>query len=110
MTEIFEPPCAVTAELCPELEAKLRTIRACESKVNLLRREAALWLEFRYGILIAAATLARLASEGRGPRFHRLRTSRSVLYSRDSLDEWAREELGEEARSTLEHNQREREA
>ena len=98
MTEVFSRPRAATGEVC---------LSAIERKVNLLRREAPAYLERHYGLIVAAATLARYASEGRGPRFFRLR-SKTVLYAKTALDEWAREELGEEAGSTIEHNARER--
>jgi hypothetical protein len=82
---------AQTPELC--LPPALR-------KPRLRRWEASQYLMIAHGLTIAPATLAKWASVGGGPAFHKC--NRSPLYPRDSLDQWAAERLGKLVRSTSE--------
>lgn len=61
-------------------------------KMNLVREEASAYLKQVYGIRRAPATLAKMASTGGGPRFHKI--NRSPLYPVAELDVWARKQLG----------------
>jgi hypothetical protein len=69
-------------------------------KPRLRRWEAAEYLERVHGITIAVATLAKLASVGGGPAYHK--SNRTPLYPRDELDRWASERLGNLINSTSE--------
>jgi len=69
-------------------------------KPRLRRWEAAEYLETVHGITIAVATLAKLASVGGGPAYHK--SNRTPLYPRDELDRWAAERLGNLINSTSE--------
>ncbi|HEX2524817.1 MAG TPA: hypothetical protein VHL31_00740 [Geminicoccus sp.] len=61
-------------------------------KPRLQRREVPEYLALKFGIPIAIATLAKLASVGGGPPFDRM--NRTPLYRTDLLDEWAQAKLG----------------
>src|SRR5262245_12725670 len=65
---------------------------------NLRRKAASQYLEEKYGIHRAPATLAKLAVLGDGPPFRR--DGRIPLYSTDDLDQWATSRLGTLMRST----------
>jgi hypothetical protein len=67
------------------------------------RSEAAAYLSSICGLPIAAATLAKLASIGGGPRFHR--AGRIPLYPSEELDRWAAERLGPLRTSTSDSNE-----
>jgi hypothetical protein len=67
-------------------------------KPRLRRWEASEYMAFMHGLTIAPATLAKLASVGGGPGFHRV--GRIPLYPRDELDRWATEKLGNMVRNT----------
>ena len=69
-------------------------------KPMLRRWEASEYMEFVHGLTIAPATLAKLASIGGGPGFHRV--GRTPLYPRGELDRWATEKLGRMVKSTSE--------
>jgi hypothetical protein len=69
-------------------------------KPRLRRWEASEYMAFAHGLTIAPATLAKLASIGGGPGFHRV--GRIPLYPRDELDRWATEKLGRMLMSTSE--------
>lgn len=67
-------------------------------KPRLRRCEAATYLEQRYGLTVAVATLAKYATIGGGPVF--LKAGRAVLYDTSALDTWAIARLGEPRAST----------
>lgn len=72
-------------------------------KPRLRRWEASEYMEFAHGFTVAPATLAKLASIGGGPGFHRV--GRIPLYPRDELDRWVTEKLGSMVMSTSEADQ-----
>jgi hypothetical protein len=72
-------------------------------KPRLRRWEASEYLEFAHGFTVAPATLAKLASVGGGPGFHRV--GRIPLYPRDELNRWAAAKLGRIVMSTSEAGQ-----
>jgi hypothetical protein len=59
---------------------------------RLRRKDAAEYLELRWGIKIAPSTLAKWACVGGGPTFQRM--NRMPLYSRIELDAWVQKKLG----------------
>lgn len=61
-------------------------------KPRLRREHASEYLEAVHGITVATSTLAKYASVGGGPRFHKV--VRTPLYPREELDAWAAERLG----------------
>ena len=65
------------------------------AEADARRWEASEYMEFAHGF-----TIAKLASIGGGPGFHRV--GRMPLYPRDELDRWATEKLGRVVRSTSE--------
>jgi hypothetical protein len=67
-------------------------------KPRLRRWEASRYVEFVHGLVVAPATLAKLASIGGGPGFHKV--GRIPLYPRGELDRWATEKLGRVISST----------
>jgi hypothetical protein len=67
-------------------------------KPRLRRWEVSEYMELMHGLTIAPVTLAKLASIGGGPGFHRV--GRIPLYPRDELDRWAVNKLGRVVRST----------
>lgn len=67
-------------------------------KPRLRRWEASEYLMLVHGYQIAPATLAKLASIGGGPAFHK--ANRTPLYPKDELDRWAEERMGALVRST----------
>ena len=72
-------------------------------KPRLRRWEASEYMELAHGLTVAPATLAKLASIGGGPGFHRV--GRIPLYPRDELDHWAKARLGRMVMSTSETGQ-----
>ncbi len=68
------------------------------AKPRLRRWEAADYLRIVHGIGIAPATLAKLASVGGGPAYHKC--GRIPLYPTTELDAWATERLGDLVWST----------
>lgn len=74
---------------------------AADQNARPLRRwEASAYLKDRFGIDVAPATLAKLASIGGGPPFYK--NARAPLYPVDLLDEWAVARRGNVVRSTSE--------
>jgi hypothetical protein len=88
----LEPKTNTTAEIPKHLQ-----------KPRLRRWEASEYMVLAHGLTIAPATLAKLASIGGGPGFHRV--GRIPLYPRDELDRWATEKLGRMVRSTSDTTQ-----
>jgi hypothetical protein len=82
MTEEFRDVPA-TPELC--LPPHLR-------KPRLRRWEASEYLELVHGLKVATATLAKYATTGGGPGYHK--SVRTPLYPVTELDRWASERLG----------------
>jgi hypothetical protein len=74
-------------------------------KGKLRQDEASAYLEQKHGVTVAPSTLAKLRSVGGGPSFHKF--GRSVLYPRDSLDDWALGKLGRLLRNTSKVAERE---
>jgi hypothetical protein len=72
-----------TPELC--LPPHLR-------KPRLRRWEASEYLELVHGLKVATATLAKYATTGGGPGYHK--SVRTPLYPVTELDRWANERLG----------------
>jgi hypothetical protein len=66
----------------------------------LRRADAARYIREAYGIPCVATTLAKYACLGDGPAFRK--AGKFPIYSRDDLDEWAKQRLGELVRSTSE--------
>ncbi len=64
------------------------------------RVEASEYLLLVHGLSYRPGTLAKMACNGTGPRFHR--AVRTPLYPRTELDRWAEERLGRLMRSTRE--------
>ena len=89
MTEPTKPAVAGTDEL---------TLPPALRKPRLRRWEASDYLRIVHGIEVATATLAKYASVGGGPPFHK--SNRTPLYPRDELDRWAADRLGELVRSS----------
>ncbi len=74
---------------------------AADQNARPLRRwEASAYLKDRFGLSMAPATLAKLASIGGGPPFYK--NARAPLYPVDLLDEWALARRGNVVRSTSE--------
>jgi hypothetical protein len=70
---------------------------------RLRRWEAAEYLELVHGLRFAPATLAKYASIGGGPSFHKV--NGTPLYPKlgeNGLDDWAVKKLGHPVRSTSE--------
>ena len=61
--------------------------------VRYTRTQAAAYVEAQHGLPCNPSELERLASHGGGPEFQRLDGLRP-LYSKDSLDRWAKARLG----------------
>lgn len=89
MTELSQPSSEGTPSAC--LPSHLR-------KLRLRRWEASEYLELVHGIRLAPTTLAKLACEGGGPRYHK--SVRTPLYPTEELDRWAKERLGALVRSS----------
>ncbi len=69
--------------------------------MNYRRREdVPTYLLSRWGIKVAAQTLARMAVDGSGPVFQK--NGRAVLYTEAALDTWAESRLSAPVRSTSE--------
>ena len=62
-------------------------------KPNLRRWEASEYLSLVHGVDYAPTTLAKFASVGGGPAYHRL--NRTPIYPKTELDRWAVECLGD---------------
>jgi hypothetical protein len=72
-------------------------------KPRLRRWEASEYLELVFGLRFAPATLAKYASLGGGPSFHKV--NGTPLYPKAGeygLDDWAEKKLGNPVRSTSE--------
>jgi hypothetical protein len=67
---------------------------------NMRRAEAANYLRGAHGLPCSAATLAKYACRGGGPAFRK--AGKFPIYSRDELDSWANQRLGELVHSTSE--------
>jgi hypothetical protein len=67
----------------------------------LSRNKASLYLLDRHGLKRSAKYLAKLASAGNGPAFHK--AGRDALYSPTDLDAWATKLIGPGAFSAVEH-------
>jgi hypothetical protein len=89
MSDNEKPAAAGTVEL---------TLPPALRKPRLRRWEASDYLRIVHGIEVATATLAKYASIGGGPAFHK--SMRTPLYPREELDRWAIERLGSLKRST----------
>lgn len=89
MTEPAKPASAGTVEL---------TLPPALRKPRLRRWEASEYLKLAHGIQLAPATLAKLATVGGGPAYHK--SVRTPLYPRDELDRWAADQLGGLVRSS----------
>ncbi|MBO4169694.1 hypothetical protein [Cereibacter azotoformans] len=76
------------------------TLPAALRKPRLRRFEASQYLELAHGIILAPASLARLACHGGGPAFQK--SGATPLYPVVELDKWAAERLGNLRRSTSE--------
>lgn len=61
-------------------------------KPRLRRWEASEYLDLVHGIRLAVPTLAKYATTGGGPAFHK--SLRTPLYPVEELDRWASERLG----------------
>ena len=68
-------------------------------KPRLRRCEASKSLELRHGVILAPATLAKMACGGGGPAFQKM--NRSPLYSTDELDRWVTARLSAPTRNTV---------
>ena len=68
--------------------------------LNMRRADAARYIREAHGIPCAPATLAKYACIGGGPPFRK--AGKFPIYSRDDLDAWANQRLGELVRSTSE--------
>lgn len=77
-------------------------LRTSDPKPRLCRWEASAYLQEKFGISVAPATLARLASVGGGPKFQK--QNKAVLYPRDELHAWAVKRLGPLISSTSERS------
>lgn len=91
MTEVETPSSGRTGELC--LPPHLR-------KPRLRRWEASEYLGLVHGIQLAPTTLAKMATVGGGPAYHK--SLRTPLYPTEELDRWAAERLGNLVHSTAE--------
>ena len=67
---------------------------------SMRRADAARYIRETYGIPCVATTLAKYACIGNGPRYRK--AGKFPIYSRDDLDAWANQRLGEFVRSTSE--------
>jgi hypothetical protein len=75
---------------------------AAQSPQFLRRRDAGKYLRARFGFSSVRA-LAKLASIGGGPPFHRAGTNgRIVVYEVSELETWALAQIGDAKRSTAE--------
>ena len=87
-----------------EERAQARTEEACLPphlrKKRLRRDEAVEYLERVHGVVIAAATLAKMVTKGGGPRF--VKVLRSPLYPTVELDAWVEGRIGEPRSSSSE--------
>jgi hypothetical protein len=65
---------------------------------RLGRKVASEYLDLRWGIVVAPATLAKYATIGGGPKFEKV--NRKVLYTPRNLDAWVMTKLGPMVDST----------
>ena len=73
------------------------------SEVKFLRRgEASKYLGNTYALQISQSYLAKLAVVGGGPKFYK--AGRWPIYSKDELDKWAIERLGDPIEITVGHS------
>ena len=71
----------------------------------LRRKDAGAYLKASFGFSSDRA-LAKLATIGGGPPFHRAgKNGRIVLYTLAELDQWAEAQIGEAERSTAERSE-----
>ena len=91
MDKEIQPAFAGTPEVC--LPPHLR-------KPRLRRQEVPEYMRLKHGFVIAAATLAKLATVGGGPLYSKV--NRTPLYATAHLDAWITEKLGTPMRSTSE--------
>ena len=105
MTEEIEGPAgqggAYTAnfQLLSDFDMQLQCL-----SINMRRAEAARYIRDAHGIPCSPATLAKYACIGSGPAFRK--AGKFPIYSRDDLDTWANQRLGELVRSTSELSHR----
>lgn len=66
---------------------------------RLSRKAASAYLRDHHGLTVAVATLAKMATQGDGPAYHKPSPRRS-LYATDELDAWATAKLGRALAST----------
>lgn len=67
------------------------------------RNEAADYLKSTYAIQVSQSYLAKLAVIGGGPSFHK--AGRWPIYTREALDRWATNRLGQAVSSTAEYGE-----
>ena len=68
----------------------------------LTRREAAEYLLEKHGIHHSATTLAKMASQGNGPPYRKIR-DKNVIYDPPVLDEYAKAVTSKSAKHSTEH-------
>jgi hypothetical protein len=66
--------------------------------MNMRRADAARYIRETYAFPCVPTTLAKYACLGGGPAFRK--AGKFPIYSRDDLDAWAKQRLGELVRST----------
>lgn len=67
------------------------------------RNEAADYLKATYALQVSQSYLAKLAVIGGGPSFHK--AGRWPIYTREALDSWATNRLGQAVSSTAEYGE-----
>lgn len=83
---------------CPGPKAEEVCLPPALRKPRLRRWEASEYLKLAHGIELAPATLAKLASVGGGPPYHK--SNRTPLYPVRELNAWAADRLGGLVRSS----------
>ena len=73
-------------------------IRIDDPPTRMRGKQAAEYLEIKFGIVRSAGTLAKLRSTGGGPLYQKC--NRWPLYRPEDLDTWAKQILGPPMRST----------
>ena len=81
----------------PTTDRPPRSIGPCDEPRFMRRRLAGQYLKANYGFG-SSAWLAKLASVGGGPAFHK--AGKTVLYTRETLDCWALARIGRAQSST----------
>lgn len=71
---------------------------AIRAKPRLRRDEACVYLSAMHGVVLAPASLARMACLGGGPVYAKF--NRSPLYLKSDLDAWVLEKLGQPITNT----------